>query len=201
MRARAQVAHAATAADEATQAARNAGLQAGLAAAVLADSLRATAAGALPSPGAGGPGLASEPGFGRRDADGGAGPGAGAGGERQGTEGGDPNPIPNGRSGDGGLMQLCTRFAAAHLALQERYLEEAAQRRALHNQLIDLKARAAGRARGCAWPRACACSRCRGNSSQVEWPVSSPRKREHMKGLGGRMEDVLVAERMCTLGS
>ena len=137
-----------------------------MAAAVLQDSLRATAAGAAPSPGDAEPGL----GFGRG------------------------GPYPN-------LMQLCTRFAAAHMALQARYLEEAAQRRALHNQLIDLKARAAGRARGCAWPRACACSRCRGNSSRVEWPVSSPRKREHMKGLGGRMEDVLVAERMCTLGS
>jgi hypothetical protein len=130
------------------------GLQAGLAAAVLADSLRATAAGALPSPGAGGPGPASESGFGRRSADSGVGPGADAGGGGGQGGGGDPDPKPNSRGGDGGLMQLCTRFAAAHLALQERYLEEAAQRRALHNQLIDLKARSAVRARGRAWHRA-----------------------------------------------
>ncbi|KAK9846394.1 hypothetical protein WJX81_002948 [Elliptochloris bilobata] len=132
-----QMAHAASSADEAMQAARNAGLQAGLAAAVLQDSLRATAAGALPSPGA------AVAGFGRGSDSAASGGGSSAGGGRSGcgAGSGDGSAVGFGAraGGDGGLMQLCTRFAAAHVALQERYLEEAAARRALHNQLIDLK--------------------------------------------------------------
>lgn len=135
----AQVAHAAAAVDDAMQAARNAGLQAGLAAAVLQDSLRMTAA-MLPSPSGSGDG------FGRGDADARRGAEGGAGGIDKSAAGvgsaegsGSGSVAGRGPGGGGGLMQLCTRFAAAHVALQERYLEEAAARRALHNQLIDLK--------------------------------------------------------------
>ena len=137
----AQVAHAAAAADEATQTARNAGLQAGLAAAVLQDSLRMTAA-MLSSPDGAGIGFGrGKPGA-RGGVESGAGhsggDAAGAGSEEGSGSGSEAGRGPSGGS-DAGLMQLCTRFAAAHMALQERYLEEAAARRALHNQLIDLK--------------------------------------------------------------
>ena len=125
------------------QAARNAGLQGGLAAAVLQDSLRMTAA-MLPSPSGTGEGF----GRGNADARGGAEGGAGginrsaAGtGSAEGSGSGSGAGHGPGGGGGAGLMQLCTRFAAAHMALQERYLEEAAARRALHNQLIDLKVR------------------------------------------------------------
>ncbi|KAL0024480.1 hypothetical protein WJX77_008530 [Trebouxia sp. C0004] len=37
------------------------------------------------------------------------------------------------------LSNLAADFAGAHTTLQARYLQEAAQRRALHNQLVDLK--------------------------------------------------------------
>ncbi|KAK9801416.1 hypothetical protein WJX73_009180 [Symbiochloris irregularis] len=40
---------------------------------------------------------------------------------------------------DGSLLQIITKFAGLYVALQERYVDEAAQRRRLHNALVDMK--------------------------------------------------------------